>query len=189
MTGRHTVDSITSDELDQLYDTLDELRKACTHLRRHDVDSLSAQWVLDLLDGAATEATEPAECLAQHSTPREHCGDIAPTTLLTTRRTECVLRPGHSGSHADDRGCRWWLDPTAADEPALSDPPGTLRPRPAGSPLWHQPAACSDRFTRSGSTEPPRHPSTRGLSCVRGFSPNRCHSSRAPFSFRAASAA
>jgi hypothetical protein len=24
---------------------------------------------------------------------------------------------------------------------------------------------------------------------VRGFSPNRCHSSRAPFSFRAASAA
>jgi hypothetical protein len=61
VTARHTVDSITSDELDQLYDTLDELRKACTHLRRHDIDSLSAQWVLDLINGTATQATEPQE--------------------------------------------------------------------------------------------------------------------------------
>ncbi|MFJ2568156.1 hypothetical protein ACIO02_35425 [Streptomyces sp. NPDC087568] len=40
--------------------------------------------------------------------PREHCGHLSPDTLLTTPRTECVLRPGHPGSHADDRGCRWW---------------------------------------------------------------------------------
>jgi hypothetical protein len=55
---------------------------------------------------AATQATEP----------REHCGHLAPTTLLTTRPTECVLPPGHQGSHADDRGCRWWPVPQPAKE-------------------------------------------------------------------------
>jgi hypothetical protein len=40
--------------------------------------------------------------------PAEHCGHLSPVTPLTTPRTECVLHPGHAGSHADDRGCRWW---------------------------------------------------------------------------------
>lgn len=48
--------------------------------------------------------------------PREHCGALSPDTGSTNPRTECTLRPGHSGSHADDVGCRWWLDPTLADE-------------------------------------------------------------------------
>jgi hypothetical protein len=68
--------------------------------------------ILEALDQTTPAAAEP----------REHCGHLAPTTLLTTRRTECVLRPGHSGSHADDRGCRWWHDPAAADEPARTTP-------------------------------------------------------------------
>ncbi|MCG0069708.1 hypothetical protein L0F81_41765 [Streptomyces tricolor] len=46
---------------------------------------------------ATTRATEP----------REHCGHLSPETGLNTVRTECVLRPGHQGSHADDVGCRW----------------------------------------------------------------------------------
>jgi hypothetical protein len=50
--------------------------------------------------------------------PAEHCGDISPGPL--GHRSECVLRPGHSGSHADERGGRWWLDPawTTPDNPA-----------------------------------------------------------------------
>lgn len=85
---------------------------------------------------AATQATEPAcTCTgtdaglnacetrptpwpdipgATRIRPREHCGHLAPTTLFTTRLTECVLRPSHDGSHADDRGCRWWPIPEAA---------------------------------------------------------------------------
>jgi hypothetical protein len=47
--------------------------------------------------------------------PVEYCGHLSPQTLLTTSPTECVLRPGHSGSHADDRGCRWWPTPEAID--------------------------------------------------------------------------
>lgn len=56
---------------------------------------------------AATQATEP----------REHCGELSPETGLSTVRTECVLPPGHSGSHADDRGARWWYDPTGTGAP------------------------------------------------------------------------
>lgn len=42
--------------------------------------------------------------------PHEHCGHLMPA-LVAGERTECVLRPGHSGSHADDRGGRWRYDP------------------------------------------------------------------------------
>ncbi|MFJ2477076.1 hypothetical protein ACIOWI_29575 [Streptomyces sp. NPDC087659] len=52
--------------------------------------------------------------------PREHCGHLSPQTLLSTPPVECVLRPGHSGSHADDRGCRWMTAPA----PAQSERPG-----------------------------------------------------------------
>lgn len=38
--------------------------------------------------------------------PAEHCGH--PPATLATHPTECVLRPGHSGSHADKTGMRWW---------------------------------------------------------------------------------
>lgn len=47
-------------------------------------------------------------CPCHQAEPREHCGQLSPETLLTTPRTECALRPGHSGSHADEVGCRWW---------------------------------------------------------------------------------
>lgn len=42
-------------------------------------------------------------------TPTEHCGDLMPA-WVTEPRSECVLRPGHPGSHADDRGARWWCE-------------------------------------------------------------------------------
>ncbi|MFJ3037747.1 hypothetical protein [Streptomyces tendae] len=63
----------------------------------------------DLLHG---EQRAPAPAATQATGPREHCGHLSPNTGLTTVRTECVLRPGHQGSHADDVGCRWWYDPT-----------------------------------------------------------------------------
>lgn len=51
---------------------------------------------------------------------REYCGDLAPQIFEHSPRTECVLRPGHSGSHANGRGGRWWYDPSLApkEEPS-----------------------------------------------------------------------
>jgi hypothetical protein len=50
-------------------------------------------------------------------TPAEHCGHQPPTAIgehgLTT---ECVLRPGHQGSHADENGMRWWPTTDTAQE-------------------------------------------------------------------------
>jgi hypothetical protein len=46
-------------------------------------------------------------------TPREHCGSLAPQFFENGPRVECVLRPGHHGSHADDQGARWWLTSVA----------------------------------------------------------------------------
>lgn len=179
MTIRHTVDSITSDALDALYEQLDAaeaseaqrqlatareaLASATTRAARaeaaiarvraalppydmpvHGDTSRGMQlgWdrarqaALDALDepdpltdhggrtvctctfdfrcGCGTsfhyrpEQPGPAPAATQATGPREHCGQLSPETLLTTPRTECVLRPGHTGSHADDVGCRWW---------------------------------------------------------------------------------
>lgn len=65
--------------------------------------------------------TEPAASPATEATgPREHCGDLKPQFSQSTERTECVLRPGHSGSHADHNDTRWWWtdqpDSTSSEE-------------------------------------------------------------------------
>ncbi|MFJ3537023.1 hypothetical protein ACIPQA_16320 [Streptomyces sp. NPDC090109] len=39
-------------------------------------------------------------------TPAEHCGH-QPDPVIG-QPTECVLRPGHFGSHANEDGMRWW---------------------------------------------------------------------------------
>ncbi|MCR8947136.1 hypothetical protein NW249_34175 [Streptomyces sp. OUCMDZ-4982] len=41
--------------------------------------------------------------------PAEHCGHPKPLFSEHTPATECVLRPHHQGSHADEQGTRWWL--------------------------------------------------------------------------------
>ncbi|MFJ9889829.1 hypothetical protein ACIQRW_28795 [Streptomyces sp. NPDC091287] len=45
------------------------------------------------------------------SAPAEHCGD-QPSEVFTWihpgQYSECLLRPGHQGSHADEHGRRWW---------------------------------------------------------------------------------
>jgi len=43
--------------------------------------------------------------------PYEYCGNLSPQILEHSPRTECVLRPSHQGSHANERGGRWWYDP------------------------------------------------------------------------------
>lgn len=43
-------------------------------------------------------------------TPVEHCGAYPPSISgapTTDLHRECVLRPGHQGSHANEEGCRW----------------------------------------------------------------------------------
>lgn len=51
--------------------------------------------------------------------PAEHCGHQPPHAISGYGLlTECVLRPGHSGSHADERGMRWWL---ATSSPAETE--------------------------------------------------------------------
>ncbi|MFD6250571.1 hypothetical protein [Streptomyces roseolus] len=39
--------------------------------------------------------------------PGEHCGHQPEPAIAGP--TECVLRPGHSGSHADHTGMRWYM--------------------------------------------------------------------------------
>ncbi|MCM1943166.1 hypothetical protein NC239_33685 [Streptomyces sp. G3] len=136
MTVRHTVDSITSDALDALYEQLaaaeagesqrqlatarEALASATTRAARAEAaiarvravagwaiqgwSDLSPEKVLLAVEG---HQPAPAPAATQATEPREHCGHLSPDIGLTTVRTECVLRPGHSGSHADDVGCRW----------------------------------------------------------------------------------
>lgn len=40
--------------------------------------------------------------------PDERCGELTPELFGQSPREECVLRPGHSGSHAAESGARWW---------------------------------------------------------------------------------
>ena len=70
----------------------------------------SARIILDRATRGIALRSDESALLRQHfdAETREHCGHLSPETLLTTPRTECVLRPGHTGSHADDVGCRWW---------------------------------------------------------------------------------
>ncbi|RSS92479.1 hypothetical protein EF919_18265 [Streptomyces sp. WAC02707] len=167
MTIRHTVDSITSDALDQLYADLDryeevvgELNEANTGLARQAARAeaviarartLHQEWDADpghcahCQDGMGTplpwpcptiraldgEQPAPAPAATHVKTlppmpisdgiaemyggwPREHCGDPMPAWVAGPR-SECTLRPGHTGSHADDRGARWWYDPTGGN--------------------------------------------------------------------------
>lgn len=47
-------------------------------------------------------------------TNTQRCGHHAPTLLTgpgTPPASECVLRPGHSGSHTNDDATRWWPTP------------------------------------------------------------------------------
>jgi hypothetical protein len=77
--------------------------------------------------------------------PTEHCGNISPGPL--GYRSECVLRPGHSGSHADDQSGRWWAAParTTPDNPAASNDA-------ADNPLQQQIAAALQRYAAEQGT-------------------------------------
>lgn len=61
--------------------------------------------------------------------PAEHCGHQPPNRISGYGvLTECVLRPDHSGSHADEHGMRWWL---ATTDPAVAEEqPADLTERP-----------------------------------------------------------
>ncbi|WP_274031461.1 hypothetical protein [Streptomyces sp. MMBL 11-1] len=56
------------------------------------------------------EAHHAAQVLARQAELLDaaHCGEQKPPFSEHTLRTECVLRPGHPGSHADEQGTRWW---------------------------------------------------------------------------------
>lgn len=45
--------------------------------------------------------------------PAERCGHILRAITTADHWTECVLTPGHQGSHANDEGCRWIERPLA----------------------------------------------------------------------------
>lgn len=45
--------------------------------------------------------------------PAEHCGHILRGIVDADHWTECVLRPGHQGSHANGEGARWIETPAA----------------------------------------------------------------------------
>lgn len=54
--------------------------------------------------------------------PAEHCGHQPPRFSQDTRATECVLRPRHTGSHADNSGMRWWLATEQQPTPTRDSP-------------------------------------------------------------------
>lgn len=59
----------------------------------------------------ATTDDQPTPAATSATEPREHCGNLKPQFSESTERTECILRPGHQGSHADQHGTRWfWTD-------------------------------------------------------------------------------
>jgi hypothetical protein len=81
--------------------------------------------------------------------PVEHCGELTPPGI-SSERTECVLRPGHSGSHADDRGARWW--PTRAPDiceiphQTIEEEEACEQQRLAADPSWSvrcRPPGCN----------------------------------------------
>ncbi|MFE2384475.1 hypothetical protein [Streptomyces misionensis] len=65
-----------------------------------------ARWIADMLDTILNQS--PSAEAIQAPQPREHCGDPKPPLSGESERTECVLRPGHPGSHADQHDTRWW---------------------------------------------------------------------------------
>lgn len=58
--------------------------------------------------------------------PVEYCGDLSPS-VFGEAPAECVLRPGHSARHSDNRGGRWWHTPD--EDVTDSDSVGELRAR------------------------------------------------------------
>lgn len=90
----------------------DEAQAALARVQRL-LDSGPIGTCCDYLLRAAlqTEQSKPAPTATEATEPREHCGHLMPAWSLSPR-AECTLRPGHQGSHADDRGARWWYDPT-----------------------------------------------------------------------------
>ncbi|MFF5404587.1 hypothetical protein ACFY8K_16900 [Streptomyces misionensis] len=138
MTDRIPLDHLTSDALDALYEQLEaaeasETQRQLTAARKafasattraaraeatiSRVRALAQQWQASVRPGEPHPAAvavlavldQPAPTAATQATgPREHCGDLKPPFSDTAERTECILRPGHHGSHADNTGCRWW---------------------------------------------------------------------------------
>ncbi|MFE6379210.1 hypothetical protein [Streptomyces roseolus] len=57
------------------------------------------------LSARRTAAEAVLDAVDTDSRTAEHCGH---QPEFYSRPTECILRPGHSGSHADPTGMRWW---------------------------------------------------------------------------------
>ena len=130
MTHRISINDITSDQLDALYEQLEARRDvqgrcpACRgtslflgsggHVTCARLDCPNPTAADDLLHG---EQPPPRHAATE---PREHCGNLMPSWTAGPRN-ECVLRPGHSGSHADGHGTRWWYDPGPSVREAAAD--------------------------------------------------------------------
>ncbi|MFF9146342.1 hypothetical protein ACF1BN_15925 [Streptomyces sp. NPDC014861] len=59
------------------------------------------------LSARRTASDAVLDAVDADSRTAEHCGH-QPPPRIGSRPTECVLRPGHCGSHANHDGMRWW---------------------------------------------------------------------------------
>jgi len=66
-------------------------------------------------DGGVAASIDATYSIRQ---PAEHCGNQLPPLVGDGPVTECVLGPGHQGSHANHEGARWIETTPAADDRA-----------------------------------------------------------------------
>lgn len=75
--------------------------------------------------GSTSQPEEVSNALAAPAQPAERCGDMV-ESITGAGWYECVLRPGHHGSHADHSDMRWTeipLPKSPGRRPAVSDGP------------------------------------------------------------------
>ncbi|NUP19048.1 MAG: hypothetical protein HOZ81_23745 [Streptomyces sp.] len=82
-----------------------------------------AGFVLGYLGYRANRHKDSASADSLHR-PAERCGEVC-ASFFGDRWFECVLRPGHRGSHASEDGTRWFAHPTTPTVPDRPQEPRT----------------------------------------------------------------
>ncbi|MFD5975539.1 hypothetical protein [Streptomyces bacillaris] len=107
-----TADAVAEGNLRHVKQLIPAVRQAEARVRELEADltalAAASAHAITLVGERAERAEAQVARLTPGTTPAEHCGHQIPALTKHTERTECVLRPGHHGSHANQHGARWW---------------------------------------------------------------------------------